>query len=146
MICVDASVAVKWVFVEPYYQQARALVGAALEAGERIVAPPLLPMEITNIVRQYLRRAKPPRTEPLNFPEAAAVLGQFLSLPVELAMPTDIHEQALSLAVTYGLPAVYDAHYVALAERLGCPLWTADRNLTNTLSSKLPYVRWIGDY
>ena len=61
-------------------------------------------------------------------------------------MPPGIHERALTLAAIYGLPAIYDAHYVALTERLGCPLWTADRTLVNTLGGKLPFIRWIGDY
>ena len=44
------------------------------------------------------------------------------------------------------LAAVYDAHYVALAQMLGCSLWTADRNLVNAVQEKLPFVRWIGEY
>lgn len=146
MICVDASLAAKWLFDEEYYQQARALYRDFSAAAERIVAPPLLPIEVTNIVRQRMRRAKPPATEPLSIVEAREALERFLAFPIELSLPTQLHQQALQLADSHGLPAVYDAHYVALAQLLGCSLWTADRNLVNILQDKLPFVRWIGDY
>jgi len=35
----------------------------------------------------------------------------------------------LDLAARFSLPAIYDAHYLALAERLGSEFWTADRRL-----------------
>jgi predicted nucleic acid-binding protein len=35
---------------------------------------------------------------------------------------------------------VYDALYVALAEREGCELVTADDKLVNALQSKMPFV------
>ena len=52
MICVDASVAGKWLFPEEHSAQADALLRGALEQAEPIVAPPLLPSEVANIVRQ----------------------------------------------------------------------------------------------
>jgi predicted nucleic acid-binding protein len=146
MICVDASLAAKWIFAEEYDQQARALYRDTSAGAERIVAPPLLPIEVTNIVRQRMRRAKPPAQHPLSIAEAREALARFLSFPIELSLPQELHQQALELSVVHELPAVYDAHYVALAQMLGCSLWTADRNLVNAVQGKLPFVRWIGDY
>ena len=51
MICVDASLAIKWILEEEHTAQAEALYRATLLAGERIIAPPLLPIEATNILR-----------------------------------------------------------------------------------------------
>jgi predicted nucleic acid-binding protein len=45
-----------------------------------------------------------------------------------------------------GLAASYDANYVELARRLGCSLWTDDRELLQALRGRLSFVRWIGDY
>ena|GEM_PF-3721782 len=56
MICVDASVAAKWLFPEEYSAQALSLVNHAAAAKERIIAPALLPIEITNIIRQRMRQ------------------------------------------------------------------------------------------
>jgi predicted nucleic acid-binding protein len=146
MICVDASIAAKWVFAEELQQEAEALYQETVASGERIVAPPLFPIEVTNIVRQRMRRAKRPGEPILSLAEARQHLERFLSFSVELRLPPHLHKHALELAATHGLPAVYDAHYVALAQMIGCELWTADRNLVNTLQNKLPFVRWIGDY
>jgi len=39
--------------------------------------------------------------------------------------------------------AVYDAHYLALAERLGAEMWTADRRLCQAVGAALPWVRLV---
>ena len=50
------------------------------------------------------------------------------------------------LADALDLPATYDAHYLALAEHLGCELWTDDQRLIRHVATSLPFVRWIGDH
>lgn len=140
MICVDASVAAKWSFVEEYSGEARALLRLALEQQEPIIAPPLLPSEVANIIRQRLRQGQ------VRLDEARALLMQLLALPVALQVPESLYDRSLVLADQHNLPAVYDAQYVALAELLGATLWTADQRLLRALGGRLPFVRWIGDY
>lgn len=141
MICLDASVAVKLVLDEELSDRARALVSATLRDRELIVAPPLLPIEITNTLLKHTRA-------PGGFSvgEAERQLDRFFELPLEIRNPNGLHRQALSLAHAFGLPAAYDAHYVALAETLSCDLWTDDRRLLRTLAGRLPFVRPISDY
>ncbi len=141
MMCVDASLAAKWILAEPQSSQARALYRAGIAAGEQIVAPPLLPVEVTNILRQRMRRQ-----QPLSLADAQQRLQRFLAFPISFSAPAGLHERALTLAATHNLPAVYDAHYVALAQLLECNLWTADERLVNTLGGALPFVKWIGAY
>lgn len=145
MICVDASLAAKWVFEEEHSREARALYRDALSSSERIVAPPLLPIEMTNIIRQRMRRLKSPTSQLLSIAEARVALQRFLAIPVELRLPSELHQRALELADAFGLPAAYDAHYLALAQMLGCDFWTADRNLVDAVGAQLPFVRWIGE-
>lgn len=78
--------------------------------------------------------------------EGRRLLGQFFSVPIILAAPEVFSERALAVADTYGLPAVYDAYYVALAQLLECDLWTNDQRLLRALGGGLPFVKWIGDY
>lgn len=140
MICADSSVAVKWFFAEEHSAQASALLRDALGAVEPLIAPPLLPSEVANVIRQRLRQGELAREV------ARTILARFLAIPIRLQAPETIYDRALMLADEYNLPAVYDAHYVALAELLGATLWTADQRLLRALGGRLPFVRWIGDY
>lgn len=140
MICVDASVVAKWLFPEEHSELALALVAASAQAGQRIVAPTLLPIEVTNIIRQRMLR------DGLSLGQATRLLGQYHAFSIAISAPEALSERALALADAHNLPAVYDAHYLALAELLGCELWTSDRRLLRALGGKLPFVKWLGDY
>ena len=141
MICVDTSVSIKLVIVEERTGQARALFHTAVQANESIVAPQLLLFEGTNTVRQQMRKQNA-----LTLDEARRTLADFLALPIEIHSPPGMHMLALNIADTYALPAVYDAHYLALADLLGCEFWTDDRRLLRQVSHDLPFVRWLGDF
>jgi predicted nucleic acid-binding protein len=141
VICADASVGIKWILDEERSDRARALYSTAIRTGEIIVAPPLLPIEVTNILRQRMRTR-----EALSLDEASQHLDDFLALLIEYHNPAGLHYQALVLADALGLPATYDAHYLALAEQLGCELWTDDQRLIRQVATSLPFVRWIGDH
>jgi predicted nucleic acid-binding protein len=141
VICVDASVAVKWILDEERSDRAIALYEATAKATQPIVAPPLLPLEVTNILRQRMRTR-----DGLSLVAATQHLDDFLALPIQFHNPAGLHHQALVLADAIGLPATYDAHYLALAEHFGCELWTDDQRLMRQVESSLPFVRWIGDH
>lgn len=55
-------------------------------------------------------------------------------------------QQALLIAGAHHLPAVYDAHYIALAQLLHYDLWTDGCRPLRALGGRLAFVRWIGDY
>jgi predicted nucleic acid-binding protein len=140
MTCVDASVAAKWVFVEEDWTQARALLRAALEHQELLVAPPLLLSEVASIFRQRMRQGY------LDLEDARSLLGHFLALPIAVLEPETLYDRALVLATEYDFPAVYDAVYVALAELVGATLWTADRRLLRVWNDRLQFVRAIAGW
>lgn len=140
MICIDASVAAKWLFEEEDSDKADALYHACVSADVPLVAPPLLPIELTSIVRRRMVRDR------LSLEQASEVLEHFLSFPVSVIMPDRLHQTALTLAATYNLPAAYDAHYLALCQLLGCAFWTNDQSLVNMLGNRLAFVRRLGDF
>lgn len=107
---------------------------------EPIIAPPLLPSEVANIIRQRQRRGQ------LELDDARAILASFLALPIALLSPETLYDRALILAHEYDLPAVYDAQYIALAELLGAALWTADRRLARSLGGGLPFVHVLANW
>jgi predicted nucleic acid-binding protein len=100
-----------------------------------------LPLEVTNILRQRMRTS-----DGLSLDAATQHLDDFLALAIEFHNPAGLHFQALVLADALGLPATYDAHYLALAEHLGCELWTDDLRLIRQVATGLPFVRWLGDH
>jgi predicted nucleic acid-binding protein len=141
MICLDASVAAKLILYEEWTDRAWALYRATLGADEPIIAPVLLPWEITNILRRRVRAA-----DAISLARALLLLDDFFQLRIEFHHPAGLHHQALVLADSLGLPAAYDAHYLVLAETFNCPLWTDDRRLIRSVAGRLPFVRWIGEY
>ena len=140
MMSIDANAAVKWVLPEPDSATALALFVDATQAGLPIVVPPLFPIEATNVLRRQILR------HGLAVTDARRLLERFLTFPVTLLNPERPHLTAFDLAVTYDLPATYDAHYLALAQLMNCPFWTADQNLVNALRGRFPLIRWLGNY
>jgi predicted nucleic acid-binding protein len=94
---------------------ARLIVDADLHA------PDLLPHEITNVLR---RRRLAGALSPT---EASLARSGALRLPVELWPHAAVADRVWGLADTL---TAYDAAYVALAERLGVALLTADIRLS----------------
>jgi predicted nucleic acid-binding protein len=137
---VDASVLAEWALAEPRADTARALYDDCTERAERIIAPPLLPFELANIVRQRMVRTG------LSLPAARGLLGELLAFPVSLVQIPGLYDRALSLPEAHGPPAAYDAHYLAPAERYACTLWTDDQRLLRLVGGTLPFVSPIGDY
>jgi predicted nucleic acid-binding protein len=141
VVCPDASLAIKWVVDgEENQEQARALYRDARGVDEAVIAPGLLTMDVSNILRQSVRRSL------LLSDAAVGLLDRFLAFPIEYRNPDWLSRRALALANAYNLPATYDSHYLALAQHYGCEFWTGDRRLVNALGGRLPFVRWLGDY
>ena len=141
MICVDASVAVKWILDEERSDQARALFRAAERVDSAIVAPPLLFFEVTNVLRQ---RTRP--KDGLSLAAATALLDRFLALPIVVFYPEDSHRRALALSHALNLPAAHDAHCLTLAEHLGCEFWTDDERLWRKAEDAgVSFVRRLSD-
>lgn len=116
-LVVDASVALKWVVEEEGSEAALAL------KGRDLAAPSLMRVEAANALRTLAaRRAIAPA-------EALDLLGLLQEAPVTLVEPDDVLERrALEIALELGHP-VYDCVYLALTERMGRRLVTADGRL-----------------
>ena len=129
MIVLDASVVLKWLFPE--------------ENGE------------TRFLEEHLSGENPVAVPELFFYEVSNVLATKTSLPLgsvrqgldflaDLELETysfgrEEYHLAAEMARRYGISA-YDAAYIALAQRLGCPFFTADRKLFRKIKV-LPFVK-----
>lgn len=120
-LVVDASVALKWLVEEPDSEAALAL------QGRDLVAPALLRLEVANVLRTLVGRGVANRGQALD------LLALFQTAPVTIIDPDDALEaRALEMALDLGHP-VYDCVYLALSERTGRTLVTADGRFLRAL-------------
>jgi predicted nucleic acid-binding protein len=109
-------------------------------SGEPVVAPNLLPFEVTNIIRKRVIR------DAMSLGDADLAVEQFQALAITMITPPEVHQEALRLTDAFGFRAAYDAHYVVLARLLGCELWTDDAELIQVVGSQFTYVRAISSF
>ena len=121
-LVVDASVAVKWLVVEEGSTEARGLLD-----GEELHAPRLLASEVANAVWRKVRLDQVDRGA------AGQLLATISDMPVHWHADETVCADAIRLAIALDRP-VYDLMYLALAQRLGARVVTADQRLVNALA------------
>jgi predicted nucleic acid-binding protein len=134
---VDASVAVKWLVDEPDSQMAATL----LERPIRWVAPRLMLVEAAATLRRKVVQRE------IRATSAAASLGVLLDAVREGAIQLVEDEQLVDTALVLALELshkVPDCVYLALAEREGCSLCTADRPLARIARKREVGVLGVG--
>ena len=121
-IVVDTSVVVKWYIPERHHKQARLLRDAYLDGTFDLVAPALMPFEAINALK-YSGHYDGDRLE-----EASKSLPKY---GIDL-VPFNKTGPVAEIATNLDIP-IYDAAYIALAQKLDTKAYTADRNLLNDL-------------
>lgn len=140
LVVVDASLIVKWLVVEEYTKEANDLAAQWNDQQTQVVALHFMPMEVANALHQYVRRGG------LTLEGALLRLATLMRSGIQLQNASRLHARAMELASELRQGAVYDAHYLALAESLGCELWTADRRFHRIAADASYPVHWLGDY
>ena len=128
MKVVDASVAFKW-----FKEEAGSGEALALLASEPMIAPELILAEVLNAAWLAVRRGV---LAPLQADGACAELPAFLDRLAPLA-PLAVSAAATARRLDH---PVYDCFYLALAEREGVELVTADARL----AAKVAGTPWEG--
>lgn len=142
VVVVDASLALKWVLAEPDSGIAIMLLDHWTSEGTDVIAPALFAYEVTNTLYRQVVSGK------ITYNEAEQGLIDlfFTGILLKFFLYEDVSSHAMELAHRFKLPATYDAHYLALAQRENCQYWTADTRLWNAVKGKLSWVRWFSDY
>jgi predicted nucleic acid-binding protein len=117
-LVVDASVAAKLWFDEGDAVAAEAI----LRTGRRLIAPAIVHAEIASIASKRVRRGLSPNED------AYQALAQSKLLFDEAFPIIDFMDRAFELARDHGVSA-YDGLYLALAEKEGASVLTADEKL-----------------
>src|SRR2546421_11329293 len=140
-VVVDTSIVIKWVLDEPDSYIASALLSKWFSEGITMLAPVLLIYELTNVLHQRVRKSD------ITLDRSKQLLANVFLKALEFddSQDRNLSARAMEFAHRFGLPAAYDAHYLALAERENCEYWTADSRLYNAVRDKLPLVHQLGE-
>lgn len=129
----DSSVAFKWVVPEVHSDKALRLREAFRQAVHELLAPDIFFRELAHSLTRAERQKRIPASA------AVTLLLDLLSTPPTIlpADPLLLRAGAISSQARIGF---YDCLYVALAEREGCALVTADDKLLKNLQAQFPFI------
>lgn len=132
----DSSVLIKWFRQgEVLANQALAVRDAYLDGHVDVIVPDLVAYELANVLRFKMD---------LSTEQVCAGVQSLFDLGLDWIAPSPaVMDRTVEIARQYDT-TVYDAAFVALAERLDVALITADARLVQRLAS-LQYVRFLGD-
>jgi predicted nucleic acid-binding protein len=133
----DASVACAWVLEDEMTPALYALREQV--ATTRVCVPSLWRYEVMNVLIQASRRGRIRLDDvPLNW-------SMFQRLHVEQSPYEPSIDEIVRLCTAYQLTA-YDAHYLALARSLDCPLATLDQRLADAARAEGVAVLGLAEY
>jgi len=140
-IVVDASIVVNLLLTQAYSTQAERYLESWKSGGEMLYAPGHWYAEVVSALRFAVYRRK------LNSEDAQLLIDVLPELGVRALEPTlDLLKSSLRWAERLGQSKAYDAQYVALAERLGAELWSADQRLVHVLKEQgVAWAHWVGE-
>jgi predicted nucleic acid-binding protein len=118
---VDCSVVVSWCFSDENSPFATGVLAALTSPEAEALAPPILPLELANVLLAAERRGR------LNTAKSARFLKLLFALPIAFdGTPPEQNLDAIAeLGRHHGLSS-YDASYLELAVREGVPIATLD--------------------
>lgn len=122
----DSSVAVKWFLNEPDSVAARTLQDEFHQGTHRLLSPDILPIEVAHALTRAERRGV------LLPGEATGLISDIVLNGPGLHPYLDLLPRAVEISSAEKI-GVYDCLYVALAEKEGYDLVTADEKLMKNL-------------
>lgn len=137
MIVVDASVAAKWVLPEAGSDAANAI----LSGPEDLLAPDIIRIEVAGAVTRRVRLNQ------LSAARAQRICDRWLAALSTGAIALDATQTHLTRAIEHALSLRHplaDCIYLAVAERYGARLVTADRTLYQRALHRYPDVLLLG--
>lgn len=128
----DSNVGAKWVLVEDLSDKADAFRAEVVAGVHELIAPDVYPIEVAHALTKAQRQAR------IAQHEIRLLLAEVLLTPPQFHPYLPLLDRAVDLAAAARM-GVYDCLYVALAEREGCEVLTADVRMKRNLP-KSPIV------
>jgi predicted nucleic acid-binding protein len=133
----DANLVLNWLLPDERSETADAAQQELAAQGYELVAPPLLYVEVASVLRNAVHFGR------LSVGEGEAAFERFRSFGIESVNHGELHIQAWSIARDFKMTKAYDAQYLALAEILGCDVWTMDERLVNATQGRFTHLRRV---
>ncbi|MDJ0902228.1 MAG: type II toxin-antitoxin system VapC family toxin [Xenococcus sp. MO_188.B8] len=137
VLCLDTNVLVSYLVADENSPQADALVLEAVLGIARLVIPAFAWAEVGSVLRKKVRMGL------LTIDEAQGCYEDFNNLPIDYINEESVRARSWELAEQYQLPTLYDAAFLACAERESAEFWTADKVLLRKLSPCPSYVNQL---
>jgi predicted nucleic acid-binding protein len=129
----DSNVALKWVLPESDSLKAIQIRDAFLKAIHELLCPDVFLSEVGHSLTRLERRGL---IQPLDgVQKFSDILATLPSIHPSLSLSTRAYEISSGARHSF-----YDCLYVALAEREGCELLTADQKLITNLQRVFPFI------
>lgn len=136
-ICLDSSVAAKWVFPEVHSEEAKEIQTDVADGRTQIVVPDSFFVECVSAAYHKLQQSL------ADMEQAQAALGILQQVPADVTAVRDVPHQTITLAERLNI-TVWDAAYLAVAEYHGCEFWTADERLARQVRRHVNWVKLLG--
>lgn len=121
-VVLDANIGVYFAWNTKYTQQSHTLVQRLIQDGVLIAVPEIWKAEVVSSLRRWGMHYR------ASSEDVRKAVHLALNLPsLSIDLDADLCYAALSWAERMNDQVVYDAFYLATAERLNALLWTADR-------------------
>jgi predicted nucleic acid-binding protein len=129
----DSCVAIKWFLAEPNSAKAIQLLDDFNGLAHELLAPDVFAVEVAHALSRAERRGL--IQPPAEFQHLSDLLAYLPALHAALTLLPRAYEISSKMRI-----GVYDCLYVALAEREGCALLTADDRLARALGQSYPFI------
>jgi predicted nucleic acid-binding protein len=129
----DSSVAIKWVLPEIDSDRANRLRDDVRGGIHRLIAPDIFPIEVAHALTRAERQGRIP------VGDAIVLWSDVMGTLSSFARSRVLLPRAIAISSRFRV-GVYDCLYVALAEREGCELVTADAKLVKNLRPAFPFI------
>lgn len=138
-IVIDANIASRAVISFENSTTYLALLEKWHDEHAAVFAPSFWEAEVVSVIRQYAYRKE------ITSSEAHNAIDDFFDLHVEIIpLDKELCQRALDWAQSINHSKVYDALYLALAERLKADFWTADKKLVDVArAAGAGWAHWV---
>ena len=123
----DSNIGVKWLLEEDQSDQARALRDEFIRGLHELIAPDVFMVEAAHAITRAERQGR------ITPAEVGPLIDDLIATPPTFHPHAPLLSRAIDISV-WARHGVYDCLYVALAEREGCELLTADDRLVKKLA------------